>query len=152
MRRQDTRPVSWLARYGCLRAPVSRYRCPPCQYECRPLLDLLGELPSSETRSTLRSQWSNFGMRDALLLRFAQEPEPCRVSTCESMAEFFVFDPTTNDEVAHVCMGCFEQATKGAATGTAAYFSRFEAIMGEEQPEQAGDVANVSHNPEVCKG
>jgi hypothetical protein len=81
---------------------------------------------------------------------FAQEPEPCRVSTCESMAEFFVFDPTTNDEVAHVCMGCFEQATKGAATGTAAYFSRFEAIMGEEQ--QAGDVGKDSHDPEVCKG
>jgi len=45
MHRQDTRPVSWLARYGCLRAPVSRYRCSPCHYECRPLLDLLGVEP-----------------------------------------------------------------------------------------------------------
>jgi len=45
MRRQDTRPVSWLARCGCLHAPVSRYRCPPCRYECRPLLDLLGVEP-----------------------------------------------------------------------------------------------------------
>lgn len=45
MRRQDTRPVSWLARYGRLHAPVSRYRCPPCRYECRPLLDLLGVEP-----------------------------------------------------------------------------------------------------------
>jgi len=41
MRCQDTRPVSWLARCGRLHAPVSRYRCPPCRYECRPLLDLL---------------------------------------------------------------------------------------------------------------
>jgi len=30
MHHQDTRPVSWLARYGCLHAPVSRYRCSPC--------------------------------------------------------------------------------------------------------------------------
>jgi len=45
MRRQDTREVSWLARCGCLHAPVSRYRCPPCRYECRPLLDLLGVEP-----------------------------------------------------------------------------------------------------------
>ena len=36
MRRQDTREVSWLARCGCLHAPVSRYRCRPCRYECRP--------------------------------------------------------------------------------------------------------------------
>jgi hypothetical protein len=45
MRCQDTREVSWLARCGCLHAPVSRYRCPPCHYECRPLLDLLGVEP-----------------------------------------------------------------------------------------------------------
>lgn len=45
MRCQDTRPVTWLARCGCLRASVSRYRCPPCRYECRPLLDLLGVEP-----------------------------------------------------------------------------------------------------------
>jgi len=45
MRCQDTRPVSWLARCGCLHAPVTRYRCPPCRYECRPLLDLLGVEP-----------------------------------------------------------------------------------------------------------
>ena len=45
MRRQDTRPVSWLARCGCLHASVSRYRCRPCRYECRPLLDLLGVEP-----------------------------------------------------------------------------------------------------------
>ncbi len=45
MRCQDTREVSWLARCGRLHAPVSRYRCPPCRYECRPLLDLLGVEP-----------------------------------------------------------------------------------------------------------
>jgi hypothetical protein len=45
MRCQDTREVSWLARCGCLHAPVSRYRCPPCRYECRPLLDRLGVEP-----------------------------------------------------------------------------------------------------------
>ncbi|HEY6373536.1 MAG TPA: ISKra4 family transposase [Candidatus Sulfotelmatobacter sp.] len=45
MRCQDTRVVSWLARCGRLHAAVSRYRCPPCHYECRPLLDLLGVEP-----------------------------------------------------------------------------------------------------------
>jgi hypothetical protein len=42
MRCQDTRVVSGLARCGCLHAPVSRYRWPPCHYKCRPLLDRLG--------------------------------------------------------------------------------------------------------------
>ena len=45
MRCQDTRLVTWLARGGGLHASVSRYRCPPCRYECRPLLDLLGVEP-----------------------------------------------------------------------------------------------------------
>jgi len=45
MRCQDTRDVSWFARCGCLHAAVSRYRCPPCRYECRPLLDVLGVEP-----------------------------------------------------------------------------------------------------------
>ena len=45
MRCQDTRDVSWFSRCGCLRAAVTRYRCPPCRYECRPLLDLLGVEP-----------------------------------------------------------------------------------------------------------
>ena len=45
MGRQDTRPVSWLARVGRLHASVSRYRCPLCQQECRPLLDLPGVEP-----------------------------------------------------------------------------------------------------------
>ena len=45
MRRHDTRSISWLARCGCLHAAVSRYRCLPCRYECRPLLDLLGVEP-----------------------------------------------------------------------------------------------------------
>jgi hypothetical protein len=38
----DTRKVSWWARLGKLWAPVARYRCAPCHYECRPLLDHLG--------------------------------------------------------------------------------------------------------------
>jgi hypothetical protein len=45
MRCQDTRLVTWLARCGGLHASVSRYRRPPCRYECRPLLDLLGVEP-----------------------------------------------------------------------------------------------------------
>lgn len=45
MRHHDTRPVTWLAGWGSLQASVARYRCPPCQQQCRPLLDLLGVEP-----------------------------------------------------------------------------------------------------------
>jgi hypothetical protein len=45
MRRKDTRPVSWVARFGRLQARVSRYRCAPCRAQCRPLLDWLGVEP-----------------------------------------------------------------------------------------------------------
>jgi hypothetical protein len=62
---------------------------------------------------------------------FAQKPELCRVSDCESTAEFFVFDPATNGEVAHVCMGCFERATAGASNTTEAYRERMAAALEE---------------------
>ena len=45
MQRHDTESVSWLARLGRLHATVERYRCPVCQNERRPLLDLLGLEP-----------------------------------------------------------------------------------------------------------
>ena len=51
---QDVRPVSWLARFGRLRARVARYRCPVCQGECRPLLDLLGVEPGRISGSLAR--------------------------------------------------------------------------------------------------
>jgi hypothetical protein len=59
--------------------------------------------------------------------------ETCDVRECESEAEFFVFDPSTNDEIAHVCLNCFDQATNGASGGTTAYFARVEALMGERE-------------------
>jgi len=54
MRRHDTRPVSWVAHFGCLRARVSRYRCPACKFECRPLLDVLGVEPGRISGSLAR--------------------------------------------------------------------------------------------------
>ena len=45
MRRQATRSVSWLARFGRFQARVRRYRCASCRVECRPLLDALGVEP-----------------------------------------------------------------------------------------------------------
>jgi putative membrane-bound dehydrogenase-like protein len=39
------------------------------------LLELLGGLPLREIRPLLRSQWSNYGLRDDLLLRLADNPE-----------------------------------------------------------------------------
>lgn len=45
MGRKDTRPVSWLARFGRPSAPVSRFVCRTCHVQCRPLLDLLGMEP-----------------------------------------------------------------------------------------------------------
>ena len=51
---QDVRPISWLARFGLLRACVPRYRCAACHYECRPLLDLLGVEPGRISGSLAR--------------------------------------------------------------------------------------------------
>lgn len=45
MGHHDTRSASWLARWGRLQVMVPRYRCLPCQQQCRPLLDLLGVEP-----------------------------------------------------------------------------------------------------------
>ncbi|HZL53940.1 MAG TPA: ISKra4 family transposase [Terracidiphilus sp.] len=54
MRRKDTRCVSWLARFGKLRAPVSRFVCRACHVQCRPLLDLLGVEPGRISGSLAR--------------------------------------------------------------------------------------------------
>ena len=54
MRRKDTRPVSWLARFGKLSAPVSRFVCRTCHVQCRPLLDLLGVEPGRISGSLAR--------------------------------------------------------------------------------------------------
>ena len=70
---------------------------------------------------------------DMVSFDFAQEPSTCGIESCESDVEFFVFDPTTNHEVAHICLNCFEQATNGASGGTAAYFTRFESILSESE-------------------
>jgi hypothetical protein len=51
---QDVRPVSWLARFGRLRVGVPRYRCPACDLECRPLLDVLGVEPGRISGSLAR--------------------------------------------------------------------------------------------------
>src|SRR5450432_1006702 len=54
MRRKDTRPVSWLARFGRLSAQVSRFVCRACQVQCRPLLGLLGVEPGRISGSLAR--------------------------------------------------------------------------------------------------
>jgi len=54
MGRKDTRPVSWLARFGRLSAPVSRFVCRACHRQCRPLLDLLGVEPGRISGSLAR--------------------------------------------------------------------------------------------------
>jgi hypothetical protein len=42
MGHHDTRPATWLARWGRLRVAAPRYRCSPCKCERRPLLEVLG--------------------------------------------------------------------------------------------------------------
>jgi hypothetical protein len=54
MKGHDTNTVSWLARFGCLHASVTRYRCPACKDERRPLLDLLGVEPGRISGSLAR--------------------------------------------------------------------------------------------------
>ena len=54
MVRKDTRLVSWLARFGKLHAPVSRFVCKACRVQCRPLLDQLGVEPGRISGSLAR--------------------------------------------------------------------------------------------------
>jgi len=54
MHRKDTRSVSWLARFGRLSAPVSRFVCRTCHMQSRPLPDLLGVEPGRISGSLAR--------------------------------------------------------------------------------------------------
>lgn len=54
MGHHDTGRVSWLARFGRVRASVRRYRCAGCKCESRPLLDLLGVEPGRISGSLAR--------------------------------------------------------------------------------------------------
>ncbi len=54
MKYHDRRTVSWLARFGKLKAKVRRYRCGRCKKSCRPLLDLLGVEPGRISGSLAR--------------------------------------------------------------------------------------------------
>jgi hypothetical protein len=54
MPRKDTRPVSWLARFGRLQTAVTRYRCAACRVQCRPLLDFLDVEPGRISGSLAR--------------------------------------------------------------------------------------------------
>ena len=54
MQYHDAPHVSWLTRFGPLRARASRYRCPPCQTEWRPLLERLGVEPGRISGSLAR--------------------------------------------------------------------------------------------------
>lgn len=69
---QDVRPVSWRARFGCLRVLVPRYRCPTCGLERRPFLDLLGVEPGRISGSLARQL--------ALLAAVAPYPLAARLS------------------------------------------------------------------------
>jgi hypothetical protein len=50
----DSPTVSWLTRFGRMRARASRYRCPACGEEDRPLLALLGVEPGRISGSLAR--------------------------------------------------------------------------------------------------
>lgn len=54
MRQQDQPVVSWLTRFGRLRAAAARYRCPACKQERRPLLEQLGVEPGRVSGSLAR--------------------------------------------------------------------------------------------------
>jgi hypothetical protein len=54
MKYHDRPKVSWIARWGKLRTTAARYRCVPCHYECRPLLDHLGVEPGRISGSLAR--------------------------------------------------------------------------------------------------
>jgi len=51
---QDRESVCWLTRYGRMSARATRYRCPACQQERRPLLEWLGVEPGQISGSLVR--------------------------------------------------------------------------------------------------
>jgi putative membrane-bound dehydrogenase-like protein len=78
------------------------------------LVNLLGQLPASEVLPLFREQWSNFGLRDALLSQFATHAEEADrdkflaglssaqqqvVQTCLTALETLPRDPTPNNLV-----------------------------------------------------
>ena len=54
MKYHDRPKVSWIVRWGRLGAAAARFRCVPCHYECRPLLDHLGVEPGRISGSLAR--------------------------------------------------------------------------------------------------
>ncbi len=68
-----------------------------------PLINLLGLLPIEEVRPVLRQQWANFGLRDAILLRFAEEPE------LADRDKFLVGLESNQEQVIHACLSALER-------------------------------------------
>ena len=50
----DSRPVSWMTRFGKVKVGVSRYRCKRCRQERRPLIEKLGVEPGRISGSLAR--------------------------------------------------------------------------------------------------
>jgi hypothetical protein len=68
----------------------------------------------------------------------AQEDAQCVMADCAGRAEFFVFHPTTGQEVAHVCLNCLDEAVDGASS-LPAYHERMAAVL-EDDSESFGEV------------
>jgi putative membrane-bound dehydrogenase-like protein len=68
-----------------------------------PLIELLSVLPPQEFFPALRDQWSNFGLRDAIVTRLAATPD-------EADREKFLFGVDSgNTQVAKVCVQALEK-------------------------------------------
>jgi len=68
-----------------------------------PLIDLLSMLPPEEVFPVLREQWSNFGLRDAIVQRLAAKPDVADRDT-------FLFGVDSgNTQVAKVCVQALEK-------------------------------------------
>ena len=122
MGRKDTRPVSWLARFGRLSASVSRFVCRGCRVQYRPLLDLLGVEPGRISGSLARLL--------ALLAAVAPYPLAARLA-------WLVLGVNVNAMSVWRAAQRLGQAAADYSEGLSAYHSdsRSQAIVNQDAPQ-----------------
>jgi putative heme-binding domain-containing protein len=67
------------------------------------LIELLSTLPPGEFQAALRGQWSNFGLRDTIVLRFSGTPDP------QDREKFLAGVEAANPQVVDASLGALEK-------------------------------------------
>jgi putative membrane-bound dehydrogenase-like protein len=96
-----------------------------------PLLRLFALLPREEVIADLRAQWSNYGLRDALLFTFAASPEP------QDRDKFLASVDAPNAQVAAAALGALEKLPKDGSKETLLPLLRLQRRLAADPKEAA---------------